>query len=184
MRSLVVVLVGAIILSFCSFAAYAEDQAPAAPAATTVAPAPAAPAPAPAAAAPAAAPTVGSMTVDELRKALGFSLYFQGGYVYNTRNPSSQENDLRHLRPRGQQLHPRPRPDQVPEGRGRGRSRLQFQIFLRRNGEVHPFPGLGPQDPNSPQDESGFTNSTPFDLTQANRYVQRPYRQGPAVLFR
>ena len=35
------------------------------------------------------------MTVDELKKALGFSLYFQGGYLYNTRNPGSRENDLR-----------------------------------------------------------------------------------------
>lgn len=38
---------------------------------------------------------VGGMTVDELRKALGVSFYIQGGYVFNTRNPRSQENDLR-----------------------------------------------------------------------------------------
>ena len=41
------------------------------------------------------APKIGSMTVDELRKALGLSVYLQGGYLHNTRNPSSQENDNR-----------------------------------------------------------------------------------------
>ncbi len=35
------------------------------------------------------------MTVDEIRKALGLSFYFQGGYVFNTRDPRSQENDFR-----------------------------------------------------------------------------------------
>ncbi len=38
---------------------------------------------------------IGNMTMDELRKALGLSVYVQGGYLYNTRNPSSHENDNR-----------------------------------------------------------------------------------------
>ena len=40
-------------------------------------------------------PKVGNMTLDEIRKAIGFSAYFQGGYHLNTRNPVSQENQLR-----------------------------------------------------------------------------------------
>ncbi len=38
---------------------------------------------------------IGSMTLDELKKALGMSIYLQGGYTYNLENPDSQENDLR-----------------------------------------------------------------------------------------
>ncbi len=56
--------------------------------------APAAPQAAAAPAAP-AAPTIGNMTLDDLKKALGMSLYFQGGFIYNTRDPKSQENQER-----------------------------------------------------------------------------------------
>jgi hypothetical protein len=35
------------------------------------------------------------MTIDEIKKALGLSIYLQGGFTYNLRNPDSQENDLR-----------------------------------------------------------------------------------------
>lgn len=38
---------------------------------------------------------VGAMTVDEIKKALGMSIYLQGGYTYNLKNPDSQENELR-----------------------------------------------------------------------------------------
>ena len=35
------------------------------------------------------------MTVDDIKKTLGLSIYLQGGYTYNFENPDSQENDLR-----------------------------------------------------------------------------------------
>ena len=35
------------------------------------------------------------MTVDDIKKALGMSIYLQGGYTYNFENPDSQENGLR-----------------------------------------------------------------------------------------
>jgi Putative beta-barrel porin-2, OmpL-like. bbp2 len=37
----------------------------------------------------------GSMGVDDIKKALGLSMYLQGGYTYNFENPDSQENGLR-----------------------------------------------------------------------------------------
>ncbi len=37
----------------------------------------------------------GSMTVEDIKKALGLSIYLQGGYTYNFENPDSQENELR-----------------------------------------------------------------------------------------
>src|SRR3989304_1277201 len=37
---------------------------------------------------------VDSMTVEDIKKALGLSIYLQGGYAYNFENPDSQENDL------------------------------------------------------------------------------------------
>jgi len=36
-----------------------------------------------------------SMTVEDIKKALGLSIYLQGGYAYNFENPDSQENELR-----------------------------------------------------------------------------------------
>ena len=45
---------------------------------------------------------IGSMTLDELKKALGMSIYLQAGYTYNSKpstDPAtlSKENDLRWL---------------------------------------------------------------------------------------
>jgi hypothetical protein len=38
---------------------------------------------------------VGNMTVDEIKSALGMSVYVQGGYTYNFVDPDNQTNDLR-----------------------------------------------------------------------------------------
>ncbi|MFN3739355.1 MAG: porin [Thermodesulfovibrionales bacterium] len=38
---------------------------------------------------------IGAMTEDDIKKLLGLSVYLQGGYTYNFRNPDSQENELR-----------------------------------------------------------------------------------------
>jgi len=37
----------------------------------------------------------GTISIDEIRKALGMSIYLQGGYTYNFENPDSQENEMR-----------------------------------------------------------------------------------------
>jgi hypothetical protein len=37
----------------------------------------------------------GSMTIEDIKKAVGLSIYLQGGYTYNFENPDSQENDFR-----------------------------------------------------------------------------------------
>ena len=37
----------------------------------------------------------GGMTVEDIKKALGLSIYLQSGYAYNFENPDSRENDLR-----------------------------------------------------------------------------------------
>jgi hypothetical protein len=36
-----------------------------------------------------------ALTVDDIKKMLGLSIYLQGGYTYNFENPDSQENDFR-----------------------------------------------------------------------------------------
>jgi hypothetical protein len=38
---------------------------------------------------------VGGTTLEDIKKMLGLSVYFQGGYTYNFKDPDSQENDLR-----------------------------------------------------------------------------------------
>ncbi|MGE5892643.1 MAG: porin [bacterium] len=38
---------------------------------------------------------IGNMTLDELKAALGLSVYVQGGYTYNFEDPESQENEFR-----------------------------------------------------------------------------------------
>jgi predicted secreted protein len=35
------------------------------------------------------------LNADDIKKALGMSIYFQGGYTVNLNHPDSQENDLR-----------------------------------------------------------------------------------------
>src|SRR5574340_1158569 len=35
------------------------------------------------------------LKVEDIKTALGMSIYLQGGYTYNFKNPDSQENDLR-----------------------------------------------------------------------------------------
>ena len=40
-------------------------------------------------------PTAAGTTLDDIKKFLGMSVYFQGGYTYNFKNPDSQQNDLR-----------------------------------------------------------------------------------------
>ena len=170
MRSLVVVLVGAIILSFCSFAGYAEDQAPAAPAATTPAPAPAAPA------------TVGSMTVDELRKALGFSMYFQGGYVYNTRNPSSQENDLRIFDHEANSFSLDLAQIRFQKDADVGGLGYNFKFSFGDTAKFIHSAGLGPQTL-SPQTSTGISGETPFDLTQAFFTYNAPLGKGLQFSF-
>jgi hypothetical protein len=37
----------------------------------------------------------GGMTVEDIKKALGLSIYLQGGFTYNFENPDSRENELR-----------------------------------------------------------------------------------------
>ena len=39
--------------------------------------------------------TIGSMTLDQLKSALGMSAYVQAGYTYNIKNPPSMTNELR-----------------------------------------------------------------------------------------
>lgn len=55
----------------------------------------AAPAAAPADAPKAEAPKSAGTTLDDIKKLLGLSIYLQGGYTLNFRNPDSHENDLR-----------------------------------------------------------------------------------------
>jgi hypothetical protein len=70
-------LVIGMLFVFTPFAwtAIADDTTPATPAASEAKPA--------------------GLSVDDLKKLLGLSIYVQGGYNYNFENPASRENDLR-----------------------------------------------------------------------------------------
>ena len=182
MKTFLGVIAGFILLSLCSFSSYAEEkqdqptaaQQQAAPAlATAAAPA----------AAPAAPPKVGNMTVDELRKALGFSLYFQGGYLYNTRNPSSGENNLRLF-------------DHSSNSFSLDLAQIRFQKdaevgdlgynFRFSFGETAKFihsRGLGPQFNNLSPGSNDARDTTPFDLTQANVTYNAPLGKGLQFTF-
>jgi hypothetical protein len=182
MRSVVVVLVGFTILSFCCFAGYAEDQVQPAQG-QTVSPAPAAAPATTAAPAPAAPPTVGSMTVDELRKALGFSLYFQGGYVYNTRNPGSGENDLRLFDHSANSFSLDLAQIRFQKDAEVGGLGYNFRFSFGETAEFIHSRGLGPQYNNLNPGSSDFTGTTPFDLTQANVTYNAPLGKGLQFTF-
>jgi hypothetical protein len=179
MRSVVVVLVGFIILSLCSFSGYAQEkqdektgpQQQVSPApATTAAPAPTAP------------KTVGNMTVDELRTALGFSLYFQGGYVYNTRNPSSQENDLRIFDHEANSFTLDLAQIRFQKDADVGGLGYNFKFSFGETAKFIHSNGLGPQTL-SPQTSPGVTDTTPFDLTQAYLTYNAPVGKGLQFSF-
>ena len=174
-----------VLLSFpcASFSSYAQEkqdektgpQQQVSPApATTAAPAPAAP--------PAAPKTVGNMTVDELRKALGFSLYFQGGYVYNTRNPSSQENDLRTFDHEANSFMLDLAQIRFQKDADVGGLGYNFKFSFGETAKFIHSAGLGPQTL-SPQTSPGVTDTTPFDLTQAYLTYNAPLGKGLQFSF-
>jgi len=175
MRSVVVVLVGLIILSLCSFSSYAQEkQDEKTGPQQQVSPAPAAP--------PTASKTVGNMTVDELRKALGFSLYFQGGYVYNTRNPSSQENDLRTFDHEANSFMLDLAQIRFQKDADVGGLGYNFKFSFGETAKFIHSAGLGPQTL-SPQTSPGVTDTTPFDLTQAYLTYNAPLGKGLQFSF-
>jgi hypothetical protein len=184
MRSAALVLAGFIILSFCSFAGYAADQTPQATVSPAPAAAPATTAPA-AQAAPAPTPpkTIGNMTVDELRAALGFSMYFQGGYVYNTRDPRSQENGLRLFDHSANSFSLDLAQIRFQKDADMGGFGYTFRLSFGETAEFIHSRGLGPQYNNLTPGSSDFTNTTPFDLTQANITYNAPLGKGLQFTF-
>jgi len=183
MKTVLGVIAGFMILSLCCFAAYADDQGqPAQGQTVSPAPATAAPAPAAPATAPAAPKTVGSMTVDELRAALGFSMYFQGGYVYNTRNPSSQENDLRIFDHEANSFMLDLAQIRFQKDADVGGLGYNFKFSFGETAKFIHSAGLGPQTL-SPQTSTGVTDTTPFDLTQAFVTYNAPLGKGLQFSF-
>jgi len=178
MKTSISVLVGFVLLSFCPLMGYGAEGSEGQPQGAATTPA----APAAQAAPPTAPPTVGSMTIDDLRKALGFSMYFQGGYVYNTRNPSSQENDLRIFDHEADSftldlVQIRFQKDADVGGLG-----YNFKFSFGEIAKLIHSRGLGPQTL-SPQTSPGVTDTTPFDLTQAFVTYNAPLGKGLQISF-
>ena len=181
MKTVLGFMAGLIILSLCAFSAYAQEaqqQAAPAPAAT------AAPAPAPAAAAapaPAAPKTVGNMTVDELRAALGISLYFQGGYAYNTKNPGSMQNDLRDFDHEANSFTLDLAQIRFQKDADVGGLGYNFKFSFGETAKLIHSGGLGSQTL-SPQ-TSSLSGETPFDMTQAFVTYNAPIGKGLQFSF-
>ena len=188
MRSPVVLLVGFIILSFCSFSSYAQEkQDEKTVPQPQVSPAPAAP---PATAAPATAaapattpPKVGSMTVDEVRKALGLSLYFQGGYVYNTKNPGSQENDLRLFDHKANSFMLDLAQIRFQKDADAGGLGYNFRFSFGETAKFIHSRGLGQQLNNLDSGSTTARDATPFDMTQAFVTYNAPVGKGLQFSF-
>ena len=122
------------------------------------------------------------MTVDELRKALGFSLYFQGGYLYNTRNPGSQENDLRVFDHSANSFSLDLAQIRFQKDADVGGLGYNFRFSFGETAKFIHSRGLGPQTL-SPQTSPGVTDTTPFDLTQANVTYNAPLGKGLQFTF-
>jgi len=122
------------------------------------------------------------MTVDELRKALGFSMYFQGGYVFNTRNPSSQENDLRIFDHEANSFTLDLAQIRFQKDADVGGLGYNFKFSFGETAKFIHSAGLGPQTL-SPQMSPGVTDTTPFDLTQAFVTYNAPLGKGLQISF-
>ena len=183
MRTLTSLLVVFMLLALCPLMGYAdEEKKEGQPQATTPADSPTTTGQ-PQAATPAdTSPKVGTMTVDEIRKALGVSFYFQGGYVYNTRNPSSQENDLRIFDHSANSFSLDLAQIRFQRDADAGGLGYNFKFSFGETAKFIHSRGLGPQTL-SPQTSPGVTDTTPFDLTQAFVTYNAPLGKGLQFSF-
>jgi hypothetical protein len=114
--------------------------------------------------------TVGGMTLDEIRKALGVGFYIQGGYVFNTRDPRSQKNDFRVFDHKANSFMADLAQIRFEKNAERGGLGFKFKISGGETAKYIHSNGLGNAD-------------DPFDLTEAYVDYIAPWGKGLKLTF-
>jgi predicted porin len=114
----------------------------------------------------------GTMTIDDIKKALGLSIYFQGGYTYNLQNPDSQENDLRIFDDRENNFTLDLAEIQFLKDPTIGGAGYKLKLSAGETAKFIHALGLGIKSGENPKD------TEPFDLTEAYISYVAPLGQG------
>lgn len=119
------------------------------------------------------------LNLDELKKELGLSIYLQGGYTYNFKNPDSQENDFRLFDHKANSftldLAQIVFAKEAPVG-GVG---YKLKISAGETAKFIHSRGLGASD----SDPAGPNNDNAFDLTEAYVDYVAPLGKGLKLRF-
>lgn len=117
----------------------------------------------------------GGMTVDDIKKMLGLSIYLQGGYTFNFENPDSQENDLRVFDHRANNFTFDLAQIQFAKDAPAGGVGYKLKISAAETAKFIHALGLGIKSGENPKD------TEPFDLTEA--YVSYVAPLGKGIRF-
>jgi predicted porin len=114
----------------------------------------------------------GPMTIDDIKKALGLSIYFQGGFTYKFQNPDSQENDLRIFDHRENNFTLDLVEIQSLKDPSVGGAGYKLKLSAGETAKFIHALGLGIKSGENPRD------TEPFDLAEAYISYVAPFGQG------
>ena len=117
------------------------------------------------------------MTVDQIKELLGMSIYLQGGYTYNFRNPDSQENDLRLFDHKANSFTLDLAELQFLKDAPVGGMGYKLKVSAGETAKFIHSRGLGIKDGQAPADTEAF------DLTEAYLQYNAPLGKGLKFTF-
>jgi hypothetical protein len=118
-----------------------------------------------------------AMTVDQLKELLGMSIYLQGGYTYNFRNPDSQENELRVFDHKANSFTLDLAQVQFLKDAPVGGMGYKLKVSAGETAKFIHSRGLGINDGQAPADTDAF------DLTEAYLQYNAPLGKGLKFTF-
>ncbi len=118
-----------------------------------------------------------AMTVDQLKELLGMSIYLQGGYTYNFRNPDSQENELRLFDHKANSFTLDLAELQFLKDAPVGGMGYKLKVSAGETAKFIHSRGLGIKDGQAPADTEAF------DLTEAYLQYNAPLGKGLKFTF-
>ncbi len=118
-----------------------------------------------------------AMTVDQIKELLGMSIYLQGGYTYNFRNPDSQENDLRLFDHKANSFTLDLAELQFMKDAPIGGMGYKLKVSAGETAKYIHSLGLGIEDGQAPADTEAF------DLTEAYIQYNAPLGKGLKFTF-
>ncbi|MGC1402275.1 MAG: porin [Thermodesulfobacteriota bacterium] len=117
------------------------------------------------------------MTIDQIKELLGMSIYLQGGYTYNFRNPDSQENEFRIFDHKANSFTLDLAQIQFLKDAPIGGMGYKLKVSAGETAKFIHSRGLGIKDGQAPADTEAF------DLTEAYLQYNAPLGKGLKFTF-